>query len=357
MSQRSDEIRRQADRRPIVIEELRAAMLGAAKERDADSLLELERLAHWNDAWDDPVAVPAVAWLPCWGLPGIALLDALLRNGKLGRVSEVIQVLFAVAHGKSPAELPSLRQDAYGAPSFAVSSELASTASRVLRKFMLDQSTNIELRDRLLFALQMVSHAPASPAGEILELMLDARLLLNESLLREYRALLDSAPEREQQLHDFLIQNPVFLDPLAVEIRNKHALGDDFKTDFVIRRFNDEYLLVEIEKSVDQLFTEEGHLTAKVTHAVGQVLDFQTWIAENIAYARTKLPTIGRPEGLVVIGRSSHLDERRKRKLEEENFSRRGHVRIVTFDDLHVRADAVYQNMLRRPIGSHSPAG
>jgi hypothetical protein len=126
-------------------------------------------------------------------------------------------------------------------------------------------------------------------------------------------------------------------------------LGDDFITDYVVRRINNEYLIVEIENSTDQLFNQNGQFSAALTGAVGQVRDFQGWISENIAYARTKLPDIRHPDGLVVIGRRRDLHPEMVRRLEEENFSRRGHIKIVTYDDLLTQASTIYKNMLMRP--------
>ena len=111
-----------------------------------------------------------------------------------------------------------------------------------------------------------------------------------------------------------------------------------------------EYIVVEIERSTHKLFTKKGILTASLNTAIGQVRDFQAWLSDNIAYAQTKLPKIQRPDGLVIIGRRKDLAPEMERRLDEENFSRRGHIRIVTYDDLLEQAKTVYRNMAERPL-------
>jgi hypothetical protein len=39
-----------------------------------------------------------------------------------------------------------------------------------------------------------------------------------------------------------------------------------------------------------------------------------------------------------------------EKRLSEENISRRGHIKVVTYDDLLSVAKAVYQNTLYRPL-------
>jgi hypothetical protein len=88
--------------------------------------------------------------------------------------------------------------------------------------------------------------------------------------------------------------------------------------------------------------------------AVGQVRDFQAWISDNIAYAQTKLPGIRHPDGLVVIGRRAPLTQIMEQRLSEENFSRRGHIKIVTYDDLLSQGRSVYRNAIERPVVQRS---
>jgi hypothetical protein len=62
-----------------------------------------------------------------------------------------------------------------------------------------------------------------------------------------------------------------------------------------------------------------------------------------------KLPGIRHPEGLVVIGRRASLTPLMAQRL-SENFSRRGHIKVVTYDDLLSQAHSSYRNTIERPV-------
>ena len=81
--------------------------------------------------------------------------------------------------------------------------------------------------------------------------------------------------------------------------------GLEFVTDFVLRRLDNEYVLVEIEKPHDKLFGRGSDFSSKFTHAFGQILGFQEWVDENPAYARKFMPGIPPPRGLPVLGRGN----------------------------------------------------
>ena len=53
----------------------------------------------------------------------------------------------------------------------------------------------------------------------------------------------------KKNTNNFLKTNPVFLDPLANVVIPKQQLANEMTTDFVIRRLDNEYIVVEIEKT------------------------------------------------------------------------------------------------------------
>lgn len=50
------------------------------------------------------------------------------------------------------------------------------------------------------------------------------------------------------------------------------------------------WTLIEIERPQDKIFTTSDDFTSRFTHAFGQVLDFQQWVDQNVAYAQELLP-------------------------------------------------------------------
>lgn len=180
----------------------------------------------------------------------------------------------------------------------------------------------------------------------IFQVLFDSTVRISQRLINQFEALL-SAGHKEEELQQFLFANPVFLHPLASQVLNKHKLGDDFITDYVIETLTGEYIAVEIEKPSDVIITKKGDMTALFTHAFGQVLDFIDWVERNIAYAQTKLPGISTPKGLLVIGRLDGLTQKEINKL--RRFSKNSmSIEIVTFNDLLDRAKALYRNIRHR---------
>ncbi len=167
------------------------------------------------------------------------------------------------------------------------------------------------------------------------------------SLLAEFKGLLDSNPGREQILQVFLQSNPVLLYPTHVRMWPKLPLGATI-TDFVFRDANQEYLLVELERSTLPLFRQDGHATADLTHAHGQIIDWKRYLEDNLQTVQRELGLTGitpNPSALLVMGRSQSLLPRDRRKLQTmTNESPK--LRIMTYDDVYENAKAVLENLL-----------
>ena len=166
-------------------------------------------------------------------------------------------------------------------------------------------------------------------------------------LLRTYRELLDSNPEREETLQSFLQDHPAILCPTHIKMWPKMAFGAR-KTDFVFQEATGDYLLVELEKSTLPLFLKDGHPSRELNHARGQVTDWKRYLEDNVATVQKELGLTGisaNPRSLVVIGRSQTLTPENRRKLvtiENENPK----TKIVTYDDVYEAAKAVIENLL-----------
>ena len=167
------------------------------------------------------------------------------------------------------------------------------------------------------------------------------------TLLGAFKSLLDSKPDREQVLQAFLQENPVLLCPTHVRMWPKLPLGATV-TDFVFRDANRDYLLVELERSTLALFRQDGHATADLTHAHGQIIDWKRYLEDNLATVQRELGLEGitpNPNGLLVIGRSHTLTPRDRRKL-QTMASESPKLRVMTYDDVYESAKAVLENLL-----------
>jgi Shedu protein SduA, C-terminal len=180
-------------------------------------------------------------------------------------------------------------------------------------------------------------------AVELMGLFTEATIKLTRSVLDEFRELIaEQRPEERYQ--QFLSANPVLLDPLAAEVIPKQSLGGELATDYAVRRHDDRWLLVEIERPQDHPFTKADDFNARFVHAFGQVLDFQIWVDSNVSYAQTLMAEIVAPRGMVVIGLRERMDEVQRKKLRRfvDNSQR---IEIHTFDDLLTRAETLYESL------------
>jgi hypothetical protein len=333
-----------------------ALMAKASRLAEPADFELLVQLARMDDFMDENLAYPALALLPAWGANGLDELCRLAMEGP--HYIPAIGVLATLALGKVPQaqDLPFLRESWNATEMYQLPPTLATEAQRRLRAIIFDHLGDADLKSRLLNVISWQNFFPKDNSSQeerfnfLLDMLIDSHMYLNKGILKQFEDLLAAGPAREEELHKFLVEHPVLLDPFVTELRTKHELGDDFITDFVIRRMNNEYVVVEIENSTDKVFNNDGSFTADLMKAMAQVRDFQAWLGDNIAYAQTKLPHIRRPEGLVIIGRRLDLTPIMEKRLSEENFSRRGHIKIVTYDDLLSQAKTVYQNALDRPL-------
>jgi hypothetical protein len=180
------------------------------------------------------------------------------------------------------------------------------------------------------------------------DLLTKSVLNITNADLQRFQELVDQdLDEREYQR--FLESHLVILDPVASSIAPRQPLADVHGTDFVIRRLDDEYTLVEIEKARDRPFTDYPQPSAPLSHALAQVFQWFSWVEDNIAYAQTHgFPGIHTPKGVVVIGRNADLNAEQRRMLNQMNDLLYPRIRILTYDDVIASARHVLNNLTQR---------
>lgn len=157
-----------------------------------------------------------------------------------------------------------------------------------------------------------------------------------DELLKRYEDLISDPNTTEYDLQTFLCEQAIILSPTYERVVSKQQIGvgKQFEIDFVLKLEAERYMLVEIEKPSTPIFTKRGDFSAEFTHAERQMIDFLEWINQNIQTARTVLPGISNPRGVVVIGRRSALDTDGIVRLEAKNSATRSRYEFLTFDDL-----------------------
>lgn len=178
---------------------------------------------------------------------------------------------------------------------------------------------------------------------QFFSILSESTIKITKRIINKFSQLIDQELN-EEEYQIFLKKNPVLLDPLGSSIIDKHKLGDDYITDFVLETLKGEFIIIEIEKPQDKIFTQSNDFTSKFIHAFGQVIDFIDWIENNIAYADKKLPGISSPRGLLIMGRSELLEGNKLNKF--RRFKRNSNsIEILTYDDVLNRARSLYNNI------------
>lgn len=342
------------EERPWPISDIVKEIGTAGKLADPEDFDFMIHLAHMDDLYDDVLSLPALVMLPYWGIDGID--EMLTRAFKKKRKKSSLVVIACIALGMKPQSenVPLLRSQIDKYVTYVINEELQEyTLRKIKSKLLIILSDEFEKSSFFFTVAQLGFFVPIKDeriSTFYYNLLIDSNLVINASILNKFENLLDKEPIREEELQVFLTDNPILIDPFTIELRSKHQLGDDFITDYVSRRVNDEYIIIEIESTTDKIFNKDGQLNSATTKALAQVRDFQAWVNDNIAYAQKKLPGIRRPEGIVIIGRDKDLSSISRKRLNEENYSRKGYIKIVTYDDLLNQAKVVYSNILSKPL-------
>jgi hypothetical protein len=163
-------------------------------------------------------------------------------------------------------------------------------------------------------------------------------------VLDEFANLLEGP---EEPVHQFLKRHRELLCPTSEEFWSKLPFGD-WVSDFVFREPHNDYLLVEIEAPVRELFRKDGQQREELTHAINQIADWIQYIGNNKNKVENELGLVGistNPRSLVVIGRSASLTDDNRRKLVtiQTQYPK---LRILTYDDLLASARANFEKIL-----------
>lgn len=150
----------------------------------------------------------------------------------------------------------------------------------------------------------------------------------------------------EEPAHQFLKQHPEIISPTHTAAWSKLPLGNRV-TDFVFREPSNDYVLVEIESPLRELFRKDGQQRQELTHAFNQIIDWRIFIEDNLQRVQEEIGLLGissNPRSLIVIGRSADLTEEDRRKLStlQGQIPR---LRILTYDELILSSKAMAENL------------
>ncbi|MGA9349994.1 MAG: Shedu anti-phage system protein SduA domain-containing protein [Anaerolineae bacterium] len=228
----------------------------------------------------------------------------------------------------------------------------------------LDHANAEELAYNDLMALVTVLGAsgPITPASAGQDMSERAATVLEEAC-NEFLRLLAVSGDDEETIHQWLNrpEHHLFIDPQPVEVRSKMPFGSKV-SDFVVRRPNNTYVLVEIERATRRIFQERGQEpTAEFNRACQQVRDWQRYIRDNVHTVRIeqKLDGIDQPRGVLIIGRTADItgEEALMRWRDMKNTHE---MDVATYDDVCDRVRSLAASlrcMLRRSSSAADMSG
>lgn len=183
------------------------------------------------------------------------------------------------------------------------------------------------------------------PAAKFLSAAMSARWSsTGRKVLDEFDALIANKPSHEPSFQHFLTAHPQLLDPFATEVWSQPDLNGARVPDFIVRRADNTYLVIEIECPSKKLVTKGGTISADAYHAVSQATDYNQFLLERYPQVQSVFPSWSAPDLLVVCGLENGLTERERKIL--QNHNQTSTARLVGFDWLINRARAVTSNLL-----------
>jgi hypothetical protein len=348
------ELSRWSDSDRRFVEDLRAVLSrGAIDDLPHHVALALAAPSGVYDDWY--LSDPSVYSLLRYGSPGVSALHE-LAEGKERLVAVRTLLDAAVGNEKNVVGRLWFTQAYLDDSDFArLVNDVTETVNnaelrREARRLLFAVVQNAVHKDDTFFFLSAFMDSEGQSL--ILELGRDAKLQLHDGICGDLERLISKGlPEKAFQ--EFLEAHPTVLDPGASEVVPRQNLGELWKTDFVVRRLDDRYIFVEIEKPQDRLFTRYPQPSTALSHAVGQVLSWFTSVEDNISYAHAHgFPGIHAPQGIVVIGRKKDMNAEQLRMLRTLNDILAPRVEVLTYDDVLDNARNIVRNLTaRRQIG------
>ena len=321
--------------------------------RNSEGMLAVKLLAgdmYGGDTYNLLLKAPAAYCLLAWGQDGLkVLVENALNRPNSKNVTLAFRLLSSMADGNGP-PLEGM---------FLSDSDLRKAVSHAVGDWGSLKLPARSLLNELMLSLEDDAHVAISAGGSLFTLaLMDEGAIKNLShalalrwvavgpiVLSHYNDLLARRGDDESAFHSFFEDHPLLLHPRAFQVWGKPDFHGRLEPDFIIRTYDNRYVVVEIETPAKRLVTMQNQLSADATHAIRQVLQYQEYLRTHIDAASEAFPEFSTPAGLVVIGQESPLSDEQKAVLRWENQSRTD-IRIVGFDTLADTAKATTDNVI-----------
>jgi len=334
--------------------ELSPLLLKCIRTGGVDALAAVQRLyedMYGGMTFNTELKGPAAVALLCWRERGLdALVEAAQRTPTFKNQFLAVQVLSSLAS----AYLPELLLGLAGSDellvavreSFQGNEALPSLARQRLIGYILALPTDDDAVSSAGFVLSSFTLPPEMGAAKELVAALASRwLAVSKPTLSAYEELIGLHANDEKQFQAFLTEWPQLLDPMVMQLWPEPDLNGAKSPDFVLRRTDGSYLIVEIETPQKRLVTRDLQISAEASEAISQAMRYRSFLMQRVQQASVHFPGMRDAECLVVVGLERELDEEQKRVLALENEHRHA-LRVVGFDWLANRAEAIRSNII-----------
>lgn len=294
---------------------------------------------------------PAASLLILFGEPGLKELTDIALMGLHKRQAKMsMELLASIAAGSGTAPLSFVSRNFAARLNdyLAANKHLSDIAQKHLTEILLAYTDDDDVAMNVGSVLSNLTTS-SKPAAQKLFTAISARwLAISAPVLAAYESLITDDANNEPAFQRFLTAHPHILDPFAVEVWPQPDLYGFKAPDFIIRRADNTYVVVEIECPGKALITGGRQATFELTHAVSQVTDYDQFLMRKFSDLERHFPGWELPELLVVCGLEGSLDT--DQRLALRNFNRGSRAKAVGFDWLSERAKAVSNNVVRGAI-------
>lgn len=333
-------------------EELHELLLECMNNGTVEGLACVRRLyedMYGGITYNFEIKFPSASCLVFWGEAGLkALVDGANATPASKNISLCVRILSTVASGQPISELSFIR-DGRVAEKIRIKyvnlDGIDEIARVLLTQFVLSRESDDDVAS-LGSGLQVVDDMGA--AKELFAAMSARWLAVGEPVLREFERLIVEHPADEPAFQRFLTEYPQILDPMAIQVWPQPSLLGSRYPDFLVRRADNSYLVIEIECPAKSL-VKGGQASAAVTHAEQQVTDYRDYLMRRHQDAIQHFPHFNDPDCLVVTGLQRELDENQMAVLTHVN-RHRVRLRIAGFDWLVERARNIATNITRHRV-------
>lgn len=303
--------------------------------------------------WD--LKEPAGFALLYWQQAGLdELARAAARSPKSSNTNIAFDILSSAASGEFSTMLSDhwwgdLKKRVTSAG--GLSAEMQQHARRTLVELVLGARNEDDLMLSLgsVFQRHYAKRDGVNAAKNLVQAVASRWFAIGDRTLQEYQDLIEDFSDDEPSFQQFFEANPQFLDPMAVEVWPEPNLFGSRKPDFVVKRSDGSYLVVEIECPSKALITKAGHPSAEVTHAEHQATDYRKYMLGHIANVKAVFPGFSEPDCLVVVGLEGALSKDQRAALAALNDARH-RLKVVGFDWILDRAKKISENVAEHGV-------